>query len=181
MSLRLDRRRQWPSAVPDSRSSSARPVVLQPGDHPIRMSCSGHNGVTIVTQHMGVNRVDLRDLLVKGLGGLVNDELNPANGGWPLSDDMGVGVDDTIKSAAESPGKLVDEGSAAALFRVLHGVSYGIFGSIGQEKHKGSLSIPPCFSAANWTATCLKLMSKQKLCFLVGQADGGARGYCRAT
>ena len=38
-------------------------------------------------------------------------------------------------------------------------------------KRKESLSIPPYFSAASWTATCLKWMLKQRLCFSSWSSD----------
>ena len=68
-------------------------------------------------EHMGVNGVDLGGLNIKGLGGLLDDKVDAADGHLALADHMRDLVHRAVENLAERTGELIDQRLAAAVFR----------------------------------------------------------------
>lgn len=69
-------------------------------------------------EHMGVNGVDLGDLNIKGLGSLLDDKVDAADGHLALADHMRDLVHRAVENLAERTGELIDQRLAAAVFRI---------------------------------------------------------------
>ena len=108
-------------------------VVPKLGGHAVRVGGSGHDGMAIVPQHVGVDRVDLRDFHIKGLGARVNDEVDAADGCLSFGQNIGHFMHRAVEARAKGLGEAVDQRLAPAGYRVVLGVLGGVFARLGQK------------------------------------------------
>ena len=114
-------------------------IITQLCNDSVSVTCSGNNRVAVVTEHMGVNCIDLRYLHIKCLCGLMNDKINAADVDFSLADHVGDLVYGVIKNCSECVCEIGDKCLAAAVFGVFHSVLCGILRHIRQERCTGTM------------------------------------------
>ena len=108
-------------------------IAVQLTDDSVCMTGTCYDGVTIVTEHMSINRVDLGYLNVKRFGSFRYHKVNAADGDLSLADNVCDFVYRLVKALAESICKVVDECLAAAVLGIFDRILSCIFRYIGQE------------------------------------------------
>ena len=88
----------------------------------VSVICSGNNRVTVVTEHMGINCIDLWYLHIKCFGSLMNDKVYAADIDLAFTDYIGNLMNRVVKNCAKCMGEVGDQSFSATVFGVFHSV-----------------------------------------------------------